>query len=105
MGGKRTEIIDDVRKFVKRHKDVVKAVLFGSAARGEMKENSDIDLILVSERFEGKSALKRPVQFYLDWDLGYPVDFLCYTSEEFDTLRKKATIVREALKEGIEISA
>lgn len=105
MGGKRTEIIDEVTEFVKRHKDVVKAVLFGSAARGEMKENSDIDLILVSERFEGKSALKRPVQFYLDWDRGYPVDFLCYTPAEFDTLRKKATIVREALKEGIEIGA
>jgi hypothetical protein len=38
-------------------------------------------------------------------DLNYPVDFLCYTPEEFNKLKKEVSIVSEALKEGIEIES
>jgi hypothetical protein len=31
------------------------------------------------------------------------VDFICYTPEEFEKLKKEVSIVSEALKEGIEI--
>ncbi|MBU4075495.1 MAG: nucleotidyltransferase domain-containing protein [Euryarchaeota archaeon] len=103
MDKERIEIIKKLRAFLKKQ-DIEKAILFGSYARGEAKEDSDIDLILVSEEFEGKSQLKRPVQFYLEWDLGYPVDFLCYTPKEFNDLRKQVSIVSQALKEGIEIA-
>ncbi len=103
MDKKRTEIIKKIRAFLKKQA-VEKAILFGSYARGEAKEDSDIDLILVSKEFEGKSALKRPVPFYIEWDLGYPVDFLCYTPKEFNDLRKQVSIVSQALKEGIEIA-
>jgi len=34
----------------------------------------------------------------------YPVDFLCYTPEEFEKLRKRISIVSVALKTGIEIN-
>ncbi len=97
-----TEIIGKLKAFIRKHA-VEKAILFGSFARGEAREDSDIDLILVSKEFEGKSALKRPVPFYIEWDLGYPVDFLCYTPKEFNNLRKQVSIVSQALKEGIEI--
>jgi len=102
MDKERIEIIKSLRKFIKKH-TIEKAILFGSFARGETHKDSDIDLILVSREFEGKSALKRPVPLYLDWDMGYPVDFLCYTPEEFNDLRKQVSIVSQALKEGIEI--
>lgn len=102
MDKERAEVIRKLKEFIKKHA-VERAILFGSFARGEAREDSDIDLILVSREFEGKSSLKRPVPLYMDWDLGYPVDFLCYTPEEFNSLKKKVTLVREALKEGIEI--
>jgi hypothetical protein len=38
-------------------------------------------------------------------DLNYPVDFLCYTPEEFNKLKKEVSIVSEALKEGVEIES
>lgn len=102
MDKKRIEIVGKLRDFLKKH-TIEKAILFGSFARGEAREDSDIDLILVSKEFEGKSALKRPVRFYIDWNLGYPVDFLCYTPKEFNNLSKQASIVSQALKEGIEV--
>ncbi|MDP2845506.1 MAG: nucleotidyltransferase domain-containing protein, partial [Candidatus Methanoperedens sp.] len=71
MDKERTEIIGKLREFIKKH-TVEKAILFGSFARGDARKDSDIDLILVSREFEGKSALKRPVRFYIDWNLGYP---------------------------------
>jgi hypothetical protein len=33
----------------------------------------------------------------------YPVDFLCYTPEEFRKLSKQISLVKQAIKEGIEI--
>jgi len=35
--------------------------------------------------------------------MDYPVDFLCYTPEEFEEKRKEISIVRLAIKEGVVI--
>ncbi len=106
MGERKIELIEGLKSFKqkisKRYK-INKLILFGSWAWGRVNKDSDVDLILVSEDFRGISSLKRPCGFYLDWDLGYPVDFLCYTPEEFEKKREQISIVQEAVKEGIEI--
>lgn len=83
--------------------DIKEMILFGSQVSGEADENSDIDLIVVGEEFKGKSPLKRPFMLYLEWTMDYPVDFLCYTPEEFEEKRKEISIVRQAIKEGVVI--
>lgn len=106
MDKKKTEIIRGLKKFKDTIRDsygVEKMVFFGSRATGKHRKDSDIDLILVSEKFRGKSFLKRPRGLYLHWPLDYPVDFICYTPEEFERLRKRITIVRQALEEGVVI--
>ena len=80
-----------------------KVIFFGSRASGKPHKDSDIDLIIVSKDFRGKTFRERPVGFYDYWNLDYPVDFLCYTPEEFNKLKKQITIVREAVNNGIEI--
>ena len=105
MGRPAAEIISSLKSFKKSIGEKYKIkemILFGSAARGRLKEDSDIDLILVSESFNGKSAIKRASPLYLAWNLDYPVDFLCYTPQEFERL-KKVSIVSQALKEGVAI--
>ena len=107
MVERKAPTINDItsfkRRFEKKYK-IKKMLLFGSLARGEAKDDSDADLIVVSDIFKGQSHLKRPVKIHLDWDLRYPVDFICYTLEEFEKLKKRVSIVREALREGIEIN-
>lgn len=76
---------------------------FGSRAIGKPHKYSDIDLIIVSPKFRKLNFFKRGAKMYDYWNLNYPVDFLCYTPEEFNRLKKQATIIREAVKEGIEI--
>jgi predicted nucleotidyltransferase len=44
------EIINKIKEF-KKKANVEKIILFGSYARGNITEHSDIDLILVGKRF------------------------------------------------------
>ena len=82
---------------------IEKMYLFGSRASGNFHRWSDFDLLIVSSGFRGKKFRYRPLGFWRYWTIDYPVDFLCYTPEEFNKLKKQITIVREAVKEGIEI--
>ena len=103
MGKKITkEMINGIRRFKKDVK-VEKVILFGSYASGNAKENSDIDLLLVGKKFRNKDFHSRFKGLWLKWKLNFPVDFVCYTPEEFEVRKMEPTIVKEALREGIEI--
>ena len=66
-------------------------------------QDRDFDLIIVSPKFKKLDFFQRRAKIYDYWKFNYPVDFLCYTPEEFKKLSKKVSIVSEAIKEGIEI--
>ena len=103
---KKNAIVGELNKFKKQlslNIPIKKMILFGSLAKGRYHKDSDIDLIIVSDKFRGKKSFKRSIGFYKYWDSDYPVDFLCYTPEEFNKLKRQITIVREAVREGIEI--
>lgn len=80
-------------------------VLFGSHARGDTHEWSDVDLLVVSPAFEGDTAVARAGRARRLWPIHFPVDILCYTPEEFERLRRQVSIVRVALDEGIDVAA
>lgn len=104
MGRKKhIELLKEFKRKVSEKIPIQKMILFGSRARGKPHRWSDFDLIIVSEKFREEGGLRRAVGFYDYWDLDYPVDFLCYTPEEFNKLKDRITIVREAVREGIEI--
>ena len=86
---------------------VEKAIIFGSAARGELKRGSDIDLIIVSKKYGRKDVFKIVPKLYEEWHekqkIDYPVDIILFNIKEFNKLRKEVSIVSEALREGIEV--
>jgi len=53
--------------------------------------------------FSPVNFFKRGAKMYDYWNLRMPVDFLCYSPEEFEKLSKQTTIVKEAIKTGIRI--
>lgn len=93
-----------LREKVQHEFPLERVVLFGSRARGEAGPHSDVDLLLVSPAFEGKSAGQRAWKIRLAWDLDLPVDFVCYSPREFEELRRRVSLVRIALKEGIDLT-
>lgn len=103
----KESIIQQLKVFLTNLNEIIKIneiILFGSRAEGTASRKSDVDLIIVSEDFEGKNFFERASMMYDYWDLDLPVDFLCYTTKEFNKLKKGITIVSEALKKGIVMS-
>lgn len=101
----RKKLVKNLKEFKKKigkKYKVNEIILFGSRATNNYKKESDVDLIVVG-RFKGRNSLKRAPPLYLEWELDLPVDFLCYTPQEFEKLRKKVSIVKEALSQGIVI--
>ena len=97
-------------EFVRSHLPVLRerlaplrAIAFGSRARGDALSTSDLDLILVSPRFSVVPFLKRPVAVLEALDYPGGLEFLCYTPEEFEEKREEFGIVRVALEEGISL--
>lgn len=78
--------------------DPYKIVLFGSHARAESDEWSDVDLIVVYET--DKAFLDRLKELYLAWDIPKAVDILAYTPEEFHRMAAESPFVQDVLKEG-----
>lgn len=104
---RKKSLIEELKMFKKelsRSFPVEKVILFGSMARGDTGKDSDVDLVIVSPKFSGMGFFKRGAAMYDHWSIRMPVDFLCYTPEEFRRLSKGATIVKEAEEHGIEIN-
>lgn len=104
--GERKYLVNGLKKFVRElNKDfsIRKIILFGSRATNKFRSDSDRDLIIVSSDFEGLNFFKRCAKMYDYWELDLPVDFLCYTPEEFNKLKRQISIVKEAVENDIEI--
>ena len=105
---RKETLVKELQQFAERISKVYplkKMILFGSQATGKATKHSDVDLLLVSEKFRKQRLLQRSPPLYLQWDLDYPVDFLCYTSEEFKKKKKQIGIVQQAVKEGVDLTA
>jgi predicted nucleotidyltransferase len=76
-------------------------ILFGSRARGEARGDSDLDVIVVAQAFEGAPFLKRMPMMLRMVRFPRHVDFLCYTPAEFEQVQRTSAIVHQAVQEGI----
>jgi predicted nucleotidyltransferase len=79
---------------------ILKAIVFGSVARGEPSPHSDVDLILIQKT--AKRFLDRYEGILLELNDAIPhttVEPLIYTPEEMEWMRKRRFIAT-ALREG-----
>ncbi|MBU4271270.1 MAG: nucleotidyltransferase domain-containing protein [Planctomycetes bacterium] len=95
--------VEEVREClapVFRRYGILKAILFGSVARGEPSPRSDVDLILV-QRTE-KRFFDRYEGLHRDLSKAFPyaaIEALIYTPEEMEWMRERR-FVADALREG-----
>jgi len=85
--GKVVEILRDA--FEKKGIKVSQIVLFGSQARGTAGEESDIDLVVISEDFAGKDLFQRAeITGDVHWEVVkkvlVPLDIIAMTFEEWE---------------------
>jgi uncharacterized protein len=89
----RGEIVRSFQRF-----DPQSIILFGSHAKGDADDESDIDLIVVYET--DKRFLDRLRELYMAWNLPRGVDILAYTPAEFADLKVSREFVRNAVRTG-----
>ncbi|MGP3667157.1 MAG: nucleotidyltransferase domain-containing protein [Candidatus Bathyarchaeota archaeon] len=94
---------EEIAKIIKKHYPDALILLFGSRVSGEYLTDSDIDLIVVSNRFKDVEFVERPanvLRILYREGVKEPLDILCYTVEEFKRKSQEIGIVKEALKTG-----
>ena len=83
----------------------LRIILFGSAARGEMKPSSDVDLLVVMP--EGVHRRRTAQKLYREIrGLGRPFDILVATPDDLEKHKANIGLIyREILAEGKEVYA
>ena len=66
-----------------------RVIIFGSRVGGFATEDSDIDVIVVSDFFKNVNFLERMSMLLKLIRFEKHIDFLCYTEEEFKHLKRK----------------
>ncbi|MBI2326974.1 nucleotidyltransferase domain-containing protein [Candidatus Curtissbacteria bacterium] len=73
-------------------------VLFGSAARGEAGEDSDLDILLIKQTDKSFSDKVREARSLVR--TSQPLDIIVITPQEAKELPKKNSFLSQILKEG-----
>lgn len=83
--------------------EIYKIVVFGSCAKGKREKESDLDVIVVSENFEGKDVFERVklvsgIHREFVEKVAMPVDIMYYSPMEWE--KGNSLIINAAIEEG-----
>ena len=94
------ELVDNLRKVAPN--ELLCVVLFGSYARGEQKESSDIDVLIISSTFDVREQLERECGGIVH-RYGREIASLITTATEFVKMlkSKKRMVAHEVQQDGI----
>ena len=95
--------LDDIVRRIVEIARPDRIILFGSAARGEMRPDSDIDLLVVKADVGHRGHLAEKIYMNL-FDVPGPVDIIVVTPEDLERFRDRVgTIIKPALREGRDV--
>lgn len=93
------EEIKRITKQIVQHYRPQKVILFGSAARGEFGEDSDVDMLIIKETPERR--VDRIKKVLLAADYSFPLEPLVYTPAELEERKRLGdSFILEVLKQG-----
>ncbi|NOX17323.1 MAG: nucleotidyltransferase domain-containing protein [Chlorobi bacterium] len=98
----KKEVIDKIRKYkslLNKKFDVKKVFLFGSYARGTNREDSDIDVAIVVEKFDGDYFETIPLLWKLRREIDDRIEPVL-----IEKRNDKSGFLKEIEKYGIEIN-
>jgi predicted nucleotidyltransferase len=95
-----------VREIVRRVVEVAepdKVILFGSAARGEMGPDSDLDFLVIKSGDYNRSKLEGDLYAAMN-GVGLAADFILVTPQQVERYKhSRSLIIYPALNEGVEV--
>jgi predicted nucleotidyltransferase len=99
MGQLEQEILDEIVRRIVQVAQPERIILFGSAARGKMGPNSDVDLLVVKS---GAHRRRLAQAIYMNlFGVGQAVDVVVVTPEDIERYKDSfALVIEPALREG-----
>ena len=92
-------IIDQIVKLVTSKVSPERIVLFGSWARGDNNENSDIDILIIVKNLANEREITRLLnKALLDEDISIPIDFLAIDYEKYNTTKNKIGYIYRSIE-------
>jgi len=93
-------IIDKIVKLVTSKVTPERIVLFGSHARGDNKENSDIDILIIAKNLANERKVTRLLyKALLDEDITIPIDFLAIDYEKYNMAKNKIGYIYKSIEQ------
>jgi predicted nucleotidyltransferase len=94
------ELIDELKKLY--GDNLSRVILYGSKARGDATEDSDIDILVVLKKIQNFSLERKKVK-EISWRLSYKYDLLLsiIIRSEQEYMRKDTPLLMNIEKEGI----
>jgi len=98
---KLPELLNEVIFSIKNVHPDCTIILFGSYARGEQHESSDLDIcVLVPELTYRRADMEIDAVCAIRDDFPLPIDLLLYSQDEFDEKAKKKYLVQHEIKQN-----
>jgi len=100
-GARLPELLNEVVFSIKSVHPNCTVILFGSYAKGEQHEDSDLDIcVLVPELTYRRADMEIDAACAIREDFPLPMDLLLYTYDEFEEKSKKKYLVQYDIKEN-----
>ncbi len=103
---KRAEIVTCVRKIIYDEAPGAKVILYGSEARGDAHQNSDIDLLILMDKekltLEDEEKITFPI-YLLELSTGVLISSLIVPKKAWENRSFKTPFYINVMNEGIEI--
>ncbi len=81
----------------------IRVLIFGSRVTGNAKEESDIDVIMVSDYFKNIEFIRRMPLVLKTLRFPKHIDILCYSVMEFEKIKESSIVILDALEHGEEV--
>ncbi len=104
MKGLNQEVLNEIIDRIVEVAQPEKIILFGSAARGEMQPDSDIDLLVIKPDAHRRRLTQAIYRNLIG--VGHPVDVVVVTPEDVERFKNSfALVIEQAIREGTVVYA
>jgi predicted nucleotidyltransferase len=101
---KRSEMLKAIKKGITYTDPKADVILFGSRARDEARQDSDWDILVLSQKdkitFEDEIAFREQI-FELELNTGEVVSLLIYSKKDWDTKQLISPLFHNVKNEGV----
>lgn len=100
------EILMRIKYSVQSFEPEAKIILYGSFARGDNRNDSDMDIIILLEKDkisrEDEKRIKYPL-YEIEFDSGQIISPLVFSRKDWETRHKVTPFYQNVISEGIEL--